>query len=144
MHRGAALTHSTVKSQHLNMAEYMMENVEDDHYLEDFFPKAIPHHLQPLIEYRIKLVMKGDSLFLPGETQVVNTSCIMKGKRKFKLSMFLLPYENLPLCFESGGYIDRNFKGRVLIKLTNYSIKKVKVNSGTCIGYIIMQPYSLE
>ena len=58
--------------------------------------------------------------------------------------MFLLPYENLPLSFESGGYIDRNFKGRVLIKLTNYSTNKVKVNSGTCIGYIVMQPYSLE
>ena len=45
MHRVATLTQSTVKSQHLNMAEYMMENVEDDHHLEDFmvfFPKVIP------------------------------------------------------------------------------------------------------
>ena len=58
--------------------------------------------------------------------------------------LFLLPYENLPLSFVSGGYIDRNFKGRILIKLTNYSTKKVKLNSGTCIGYIVMQPYSLE
>ena len=47
------------------MAEYMLETVEDDHHLEDFFP---------LIEYRIKLVMKTDVLFLPGETQIVNTS----------------------------------------------------------------------
>ena len=144
MHRGAALTHSTVKSQHLNMAEYMMENVEDDHYLEDFFPKAIPHHLQPLIEYRIKLVMKGDSLFLPGETQVVNTSCLMKGKSRKKISMFLTQYENLPLSFESCGYIDRNYTGRVMIKLTNYSSKKIKLNSGCPIGYIVMQPYSME
>ena len=88
--------------------------------------------------------MKTGAHFLPGETQILNTSCIIKGKGKFKLSIFLLPYENLPLCFESGGYIDRNFKGRILIKLTNYSTKKVKVNSGTCIGYIVMQPYSLE
>jgi len=50
MHRVATLTQSTLKFQHLNMAEYMMENVEDDHYLDDFFPKAIPHHLQPLID----------------------------------------------------------------------------------------------
>ena len=109
MHRVATLTQSTLKFQHLNMAEYMMENVEDDHYLEDFFPKAIPQHLQPLIEYRIKLVMKADSLFLPGETQVVNTSCLMKGKSRKKISMFLTQYENLPLSFESGGYIDRNY-----------------------------------
>ena len=121
-----------------------IENVEDDYNLEDFFPNTISYKLQPLIEYRIKCIMKTGAHFLPGETQVLNTSCIMKGRRKFKLSMFLLPYENLPLSFESGGYIDRNFKGRVLIKLTNYSTKKVKVNSGTCIGYIVMQPYSLE
>ena len=100
MHRGAALTHSTVKSQHLNMAEYMMENVEDDHYLEDFFPKAIPYHLQPLIEYRIKLLMKTDALFLSGESQVVNTSCLMKGKTRTKISMFLIQYENLPSSFD--------------------------------------------
>ena len=45
MHTDVELTQSTVKSQHLNMAEYMMENVEDDHHLEyfmDFFPKVIP------------------------------------------------------------------------------------------------------
>ena len=63
------------------MAEYMMENVEDDHYLEDFSPKATPHHLQPLIEYRIKLVMKADSLFLPGETQVVNYKLSNEGEK---------------------------------------------------------------
>ena len=43
MHRVATLTQSTLKFQHLNMAEYMMENVEDDHHLEDFFPKAISY-----------------------------------------------------------------------------------------------------
>ena len=129
----------------IDMIEFgQIENVEDDYNLEDFFPNTISYKLQPLIEYRIKCIMKTDAHFLPGETQVVNTSCIMKGRGKFKLSMFLLPYENLPLSFESGGYIDRNFKGRVLIKLTNYSTKKVKVNSGACIGYIVMQPYSLE
>ena len=59
-------------------------------------------------------IRKTDAHFLPGETQIVNTSCIMKGRRKSKLSMFLLPYENLPLSFESGGYIDRNFNWEVV------------------------------
>merc|ERR1712215_505946 len=53
-------------------------------------------------------------------------------------------YENLPLSFESCGYIDRNYTGRVMIKLTNYSSKKIKLNSGCPIGYIVMQPYSME
>ena len=87
--------------------------------------------------------MKTDALFLPGETQVVNTSCLMKGKTRTKISMFLIQYENLPISFESVGYIDRNYTGRIVIKLTNYSSKKVKLNSGSPIGYIVMQPYSM-
>ena len=103
-----------------------MEEIEDDHHIEDFFPKVVPYHLQPLIEYRIKLLMKTDALFLPGETQVVNTSCLMKRKTRTKISMFLIQYENLAISFESAGYIDRNYTGRVVIKLTNYSSKKIK------------------
>ena len=61
------------------MDEFMMGTAEDDHNLEDFFPTAIPHHIQH-IEYRIKLVIKTGTLFLPGETQVVNTSCLIQGK----------------------------------------------------------------
>ena len=49
-------------------------------------------------------------------------------------------YENLPLSFESGGYISRKYSGRVVIKLTNYSVNSVKLNSGTPGGYIV---YSL-
>ena len=120
-----------------------MEEIEDDHHIEDFFPKVVPYHLQPLIEYRIKLLIKTDALFLPGETQVVNTSCLMKGKIRTKISMFLIQYENLPISFESAGYIDRNYTGRVMIKLTNYSSNKIKLNSGSPIGYIVMQPYSI-
>ena len=58
--------------------------------------------------------------------------------------MYPVPYDTLPLSFESGGYVDGNFKGRVMVKLTNYSTKKMKLNSGTSIGYIAMQPFSME
>ena len=64
------------------MAEYMLEIGEDDYNLEDFFPKAIAEHLQPFIEYRIKLVLKEDTLFRGGESLLVNTSCVIKGKMK--------------------------------------------------------------
>ena len=127
-----------------NMAESMMHEVEEDHYLEDFFPKAIPYHLQPLIGHRIKLQAKSDNVILPGETQVVNTSCLIKGKNRAKLSMFLTPHESLPLSFESGGYIDPKYAGRLMIRLTNYTNKKVHLNAGTSIGYIVVQPYSIE
>ena len=61
-----------------------------------------------------------------------------------KLSMFLTPYENLPLSFESGGYISRKYRGRIVIKLTNYSTNSIKLHSGTIVGYIVMQPFSME
>ena len=101
------------------------KGVEDDYNLNDFFHKSIAKHLQPFIEHRIKLVMKEDILFLQGESQLVNTSCVIRGKNTSKaggkLSMHLAPCETLPLSVESGGYIDRNFKGRIVLKLTNYS-----------------------
>ena len=88
--------------------------------------------------------MKTDAHFLHGESQVVNTSCLINRKTRTKISMFLIKYENLPISFESGGYIDRNYTGRVVIKLTNYSSKKVKIISGSPIGYIVKHPYSIE
>ena len=127
-----------------NMADTMMQEVEEDHYLEDFFPKTIPYHLQPLIDHRIKLQTKSDNVLSPGETQVVNTTCVIKGKKRAKLSMFLTPHESLPLSFESGGYIDQKYVGRVMIKLTNYGHKKIHLNAGAFVGYIVIQPYSIE
>ena len=58
--------------------------------------------------------------------------------------MFLIPAENMRLDFQSGGYISGNYKGRVLVKLANYSGKIMKLNSGTPVGYIVLTPYSLE
>ena len=121
-----------------------IEQCEEDHNLQDFFPEQVPYHLHHLIEYRVKLLLKNDALFIPGETQVVNTSCVLGGKIRRTMSMYLIPYENLPLCFESGGYISRKYSGRVVTKLTNYSGNSVKLNSGTPVGYIVMQPFSLN
>ena len=121
--------------------------VEEDYYLDDFFPKSLPEHLHPFMEHKIKLVMKEDILFLRGETQIVNTTCVIKRKMKSKigkLSMHLVPYENLPLGFESCGYIDQTFKGRIVVHLVNYSGDIRRFCSGTPVGYIVLQPFSVE
>ena len=120
--------------------------VEEDCILENFFPKSLPEHLQPFMEHRIKLVLKTNAI-RGGESQIAHTTCVVKGKmqsQRGNLSMYLVPYKNLPLSFESGGYMDKKFKGRVVVKWTNYSTKKVKLTSGTSIGYIAMQPFSME
>ena len=121
-----------------------IEESEEDYNLEDFFPKPLPYPIHHLVEYRIKILLKNNTVFTPGETQVVNTSCMLKGKIRVAMSMHLIPFENLPLGFESGGYISRKYSGRVVIKLTNYSTHTVKLNSGTPVGYIVMQPFSLN
>ena len=126
------------------MAQSMVQNSEEDQYLEDFFPKAIPYNLQKFINYRIKLLAKNDRMVLPGATQVMNTSCVIKGKSHRKLSMFLTPHEYLPLCFESGGYIEAKYTGRVMIKLTNYSSKRINLNAGATVAYMVIQPFSIE
>ena len=48
-----------------------IEESEEDHNLQDYFPEKVPYHLQHLIEYRVKLLLKNDELFISGETQVV-------------------------------------------------------------------------
>ena len=118
---------------------------EVDYNLEEFFPKKIPYNLLPYIEHRVKLILKENTTFHGGDIKVVNTGCMLNGKLKgTKLSMFLIPMENMPLDFQSGGYIASNYKGRVLVKLANYSVNSIKLQSGTPIGYIVLTPYSLD
>ena len=116
--------------------------IEDDYNLQEFFPKTIPYHLQPLMEHRIKLLCKEDTVFYGGEIKLVDTCCVLNKKIKgAKLSMFLIPNENMPLVFESGGYVSENFKGRIVLKLANYSSKIIQLQSGINLGYIVLQPY---
>ena len=37
---------------------YLHENIEDDYFISSFFSVEVENHLQPLIEHRIKLVLK--------------------------------------------------------------------------------------
>ena len=118
---------------------------EEDYTLKEFFPKTIPYHLQPLIEHRIQLILKENTTFHGGDIKVVNTCCMLNGElKRTKLSMFLIPCENLALIFESRGYISENYKGRVVVKLANHSGKTFKLQSGTSVGYIVLTPYSLD
>ena len=119
----------------MEMSELM--EMEQDYNLQDFFPKTIPYHLQPLMEHRIKLLSKEDTVFFGGEIKLVDTCCVLNKKIKgTKLSMFLIPCENMPLVFESAGYISESFRGRILLKLANYSSNTIKLLSGSSIGYL--------
>ena len=115
---------------------------EEDYDLQEFFPKTIPYNLQPLMEHRIKLLSKEDTVFYGGEIKLVDTCCLLSKKIKgTKLSMFLIPHENIPLVFESGGYVSENFEGRIVVKLANSGSKIIQLQSGINLAYIVLQPY---
>ena len=135
------------KSFDMNISD-LHENIEDDYYISSFFPVEVQYHLQPLIEHRIKLVLKQTVIFHSGESQNVETSCILDNRktknRKTKFSLTLKQYEHLPVTFESGGSISSRFKGRIKVKLTNYSCQTMKMFAGSTVGYIVVQPFSLK
>ena len=62
----------TSRHQRGSMSENMITDGEEDHYLEEFFPKQVPYHLLPLIEHRIKLLCKTDATINLGEVQLIN------------------------------------------------------------------------
>jgi dUTPase len=118
------------------------ENIEEDYYISSFFPVELQYHLQPLIEHRIKLILKQTVVFHAGESQNVETCCILD-KKLVKLSLMLKSYEHLPVTFESEGSINTKFKGRIKVNLTNYSYQTMKMLAGSTVGYIVLQPYSV-
>lgn len=124
----------------MNLSD-LQQNIEDDYYISSFFTVELQYHLQPLIEHRIKLLLKQTVIFHAGETQNVETCCILD-KKLLKLSLSLKPYEHLPVTFESEGSINTRFKGRIKVNLTNYSCQPMKMFAGSTVGYIVLQPFS--
>ena len=120
----------------------LKQNVEEDYYISSFFPVELQYHLQPLIEHRIKLMLKHSVVLHAGESQNVETCCILD-KKLVKLSLMLKSYEHLPVTFESEGSINTKFKGRIKVNLTNYSCQTMKMAAGSTVGYIVLQPYSV-
>ena len=141
------LAMGTNKSNDMNISD-LHENIEEDYCISSFFPVELQNHLQPLIDHRIKLVLKQTVIFHSGESQNVETSCILDNRktknRKTKLSLTLKQYEHLPITFESEGTINSKFKGRIKVKLTNYSCQTMKMFAGSTVGYIVLQPFSLK
>jgi hypothetical protein len=127
----------------LNDIGNLRENIEEDYYISSFFLVEVQHHLQHLVEHRIKLILKQTVIFHAGESQNVETSFILDD-RKTRLCLTLKSYERLPVTFESEGSISSRFKGRIKVKLTNYSCENIKMIAGSTVGYIVLQPFSLK
>ena len=66
---------------------HLHENIEDDYYISSFFPADVQQHLRPLVEHRIKLILKQTVTFHAGDSQNVETSCILDD-RKTRIKLF--------------------------------------------------------
>ena len=118
------------------------EDGEPDYMMGPSFPPEPNHDLRHLIDYRVKLLIKEDTIFELSESQLVATCCKISCKSP-NLSMHIKGYENLPLVFESEVIISSKYYGTVYVNLRNYSNNQVKLPSGATLGYLILQPYSL-
>ena len=116
-------------------------DAESDYGINSTFPSEPAYHLRHLIEFRIKLLLRADVVIEASETKLVDTACkIGKG---LKLSGYVKKNDKLPLTCESEEFVSPRFRGRVTVKLTNYSMKPVKLSSGMCVGYLILSPFTL-
>lgn len=117
-------------------------NGEVDFVLNEAFPQEPTYSLQHLLEYRVKLLLQENIIIAGGECTEIPTSCIVKGMRK--LSAHVKRNENIPLIFESEGYVSHKFRGRIFIRVANHQSKPVKLSSGVCIAYLILSPFSIQ
>ena len=113
-----------------------------DYNLEDLI---IPPDLitKPLIEYHVKVLLKGDITICPGEEVLVESACIIR-KGIMDYCLHILKNEKIPLTLTSEGYISELFNGRVVVKLANYKSKTIKLSCGTEVAYIIVNTFSLN
>ena len=104
-------------------------------------PDPISKHL---IEYRVKVLLKGDITICPGEEVLVESACIIrKGIMDYSLHI-LKKMKKIPLTLTSEGYISELFNLRVVVKLANYKSKTIKLSCGTEVAYIIVNTFSLK
>ena len=118
------------------------ENFDNDYEINSVFPVEVQYHLRHLIEYRIRLLLKERVVIESGECKLVETACILH-KRLSNLSIHLKGNKELPLAFESDGYISPRFKGRLSVKLTNYTKSQIHLYEAMTVGYCILQPFAL-
>ena len=117
---------------------FQSEGIEN-YMLQDLFEICKPH----LLDLRVKLLLKEDLVISPYENKFVKTACVITNT-DLDFSMYILQHEKCPLTLLTDGYISEQFAGRVWIKLANKTTKLVKLCSGTEVGYVLLNTFSLK
>ena len=124
----------------MSIDEILFENEGvEDYVLQDIFKIQKPH----LLDLRVKLLLKEDLVISQYESKFVKTACVI-ANTDLDFSMYILQHEKCPLTLLTDGYISEQFAGRVWIKLANKTTKLVKLCSGTEVGYVLLNTFSLK
>ena len=59
-----------------------------DYEINSSFPPQVTEDLKPLIEFRIKLLLKSDICIQPGESQLIQTACTLN-KKKYQTCQYI-------------------------------------------------------
>ena len=113
-----------------------------DYELEELVhtPEAASKHL---IDYRVKLLLKEDIVLQPGHEILVKTACTI-GNGIANFCLHIKKSENIPITLLSEGYISDLFTGRIVLKLANYTGEKTGLCSGSEMGFLIINSFSLN
>jgi hypothetical protein len=117
---------------------FQREGIED-YVLQDLFKIKKTH----LLDLRVKLLLKEDLVISPYENKFVKTACVIVNT-DLDFSMYILQHEQCPLTLLTDGCVSEHFTGRIWIKLANNTPKLVKLCSGTEVGYVLLNTFSLK
>ena len=113
-----------------------------DYKLEDLILPPNPSS-KHLIDYRVKLLLKNDLVLTQGQEVLAPTACIIEeGIPDFCL--LIKKSDNTPLTLLSEGNISELFRGRIHIKLANYKSEIVTLYSGTEVGFLLVNNFSIN
>ena len=111
---------------------------ENDYDIADM-PIYAQYHTRNLIEFRIKLYLKNNVVIYPGAEQVVQTCCLITVQPPH-LTMHIKIGERMPVVLETEGVLAPAFRGRICVRLNNFSISPITITRNVIIGYLIIQP----
>lgn len=101
------------------------------------FPIFIPYYPH-LIEFRVKIQLKCNQVFFPGEEKAVPTR-LMISAMPSHLMFHIKEDSKIPLMMMSEGPISPASRGRIFIKFVNVNNNVIRLNCNIIVGYLIIQ-----
>ena len=132
----------SMKTSDLQKLEKMITNSEtivsneNDFEVTSNFPPKLPLKYQHMFDCRIQLLLKESQNILPGESKLLETTCIITPHHGWILSTKPNPALNLIFCEK---YLRNEFEPfRVSVQVTNIQEKSVNLPKGLCVGFLLL------